>query len=330
MKTNLIIVEGLPGSGKSTTAAMIAEELQKKGKQVVCVDEGVQEHPADYTDYDFPDFETERKKILDKWRSFVAGADKDTIYVFNCIFLQNPMCETMMRFGMNEKSSKGYIAEIVEIIRPLNPIIIYIDKSDVKAAIDSVLGERGTDWLNAVIDYHVSQGYGKQNNLSGYEGYIKCLEERRIRELCILQELDIDYYTISQDMGAEELVELFSSIGWNHPSMEQMRLAIENSTKSFIVRHKGAAIATINWLGDYGMHWFMKEFIVHKEFQGQMIGTFLYRFSENFIKNTMQRGWKMCIDLRSSKGKENFYHKLGFQTMTENDTGSGMEKMLEL
>lgn len=231
MKTNLIIVEGLPGSGKGTTAAMI-EELQKKGKQVVCVDEGVQEQPADYADYDFPNFETQRKKILDKWRSFVEGADKDTIYVFNCIFLQNPMCETMMRFGMNEESSKGYIAEIAEAIRPLHPIIIYIDKSDVKAAINSVLDERGTDWLNAVIDYHVSQGYGQQNNLSSYAGYIKCLEERRIRELHILQGLNIDYYTISQDMSAEELAELFSSIGWNHPSLEQMRLAIGNSTKS--------------------------------------------------------------------------------------------------
>lgn len=329
MKTNLIIVEGLPGCGKSTTAAMIAEELQKKGKQVVCVDEGVQEHPADYAAYDFPDFETERKKILDKWRSFAEGADIDTIYVFNCIYLQNPMCETMMRFGMDEESSKGYIAEITKVIKPLNPIIIYIDESDVKAAIDSVLDERGTDWLNAVIDYHVSQGYGKKNNLTGYEGYIKCLEERRIRELRILQGLDIDCYTISQDMRAEELAELFSSIGWNAPSTQQMRLAIENSTKSFIVRYKGAAIATINWLGDYGMHWFMKEFIVHKEFQGQMIGTFLYRFSENFIKNTMQTDWKVCIELRASKGKENFYHKLGFQTMTEKDTGGKMEKMIE-
>ena len=34
MQTNLIIVEGIPGSGKSTTAAMIAEELQKNGKKV--------------------------------------------------------------------------------------------------------------------------------------------------------------------------------------------------------------------------------------------------------------------------------------------------------
>ena len=152
MKTNLIIVEGLPGSGKSTTAAMIADELNKKGKKVICVDEGVGEHPADYADYDFPDFETERTKILEKWRSFTEKSDKNTVYVFNCIFLQNPMCETMMRFGMDETASQNYISEISEIIKPLNPVIIYIDQPDVKKAIDHVIDERGNDWLNAVIE----------------------------------------------------------------------------------------------------------------------------------------------------------------------------------
>lgn len=327
MKTNLLIVEGLPGSGKSTTAEMIAAELNKKGKKAVCVDEG-QEHPADYIDYDFPDFETERQKILEKWRSFVAESDKNTIYVFNCIFLQNPMCETMMRFGMEAAASQHYISEIAEIIKPLNPIIIYIDQPDVKEAIDRVLAERGTDWLNAVIDYHVSQGYGKQNYLSGYEGYIQCLEERKTRELNILQALGIDYYTISQDMRVDEFAELFASAGWACPTREQMAAAINHSTKSFLVRHKGIAVATINWLGDYGMHWFMKEFIVSKEFQGQMIGTLLYRFSENFIKSTLREGWKACIDLRASKGKEPFYRSLGFQTMSEHETGSGMEKVI--
>lgn len=48
---------------------MIAQELEKKGIKTVCVDEGVPDHPADYADYDFPDFETEREKILEKWRS---------------------------------------------------------------------------------------------------------------------------------------------------------------------------------------------------------------------------------------------------------------------
>lgn len=215
MKTNLIIVEGLPGSGKSTTAAMIADKLTKKGKKVICLDEGAQEHPADYADYDFPDFETERIKILERWRSFTEKADKNTIYVFNCIFLQNPMCETMMRFGLDAKISLNYISEIAEIIKPLNPVIIYIDRPDVRATIDRVIDERGKDWLNAVIDYHVSQGYGKQNSLSGYDGYIQCLEERKIRELRILRTLAIDYYTISQDMRMMDLEELFASAGWN-------------------------------------------------------------------------------------------------------------------
>ena len=77
MKTNLIIVEGLPGSGKSTAAAMIAEKLKQQGRRVICVDEDAAEHPADFSDYDFPDFETERTMILEKWRSFVNTADRE-------------------------------------------------------------------------------------------------------------------------------------------------------------------------------------------------------------------------------------------------------------
>lgn len=198
MKTNLIIVEGLPGSGKSTTAAMIAEELRAHGERVVCVDEGEPNHPADYAEYDFPDFETERRNILEKWREFAGSANPNTVYVFNCVLLQNPMCETMMRFGMAESESRTYISEIVEIIRPLSPVVIYIDLPDVKGTVDGVLEERGECWLNAVIDYHTSQGYGKRNHLTGYEGYIKCLEERKARELNILQALDLDYHVISR------------------------------------------------------------------------------------------------------------------------------------
>lgn len=326
--TGLIIVEGLPGSGKSTTAGMIAEELGRKGKRVLCFDEG-SEHPADYKDYDFPDFDTEREKILEKWRDFADNRDRDAIYVFNCVFLQNPMCETMMRFGMDYADSQKYISEIAEIIRPLEPLVIYIDRPDTRAAVDSVLDERGEDWLNAVIGYHVTQGYGKQNGLSGYDGYIECLEERKKRELDILRSLDIEYYTVSEDLTTAEFEDLYASAGWSCPPSEYIDTAIRNSTKSFVVRHKGKTAAMINWLGDYGMHWFMKDFIVRREYQGRMLGTLLCRYSENFIKSTLKVHQKVCIDLRSFKGKEGFYQKLGYNKMSEEETGAGMEKMLE-
>ncbi|MBN8192121.1 hypothetical protein JI667_08175 [Bacillus sp. NTK074B] len=48
MNTNLIIVEGIPGSGKSTTANFMKEHLEKEGIKVKLYQEGDSSHPADY------------------------------------------------------------------------------------------------------------------------------------------------------------------------------------------------------------------------------------------------------------------------------------------
>lgn len=197
--TKLIIVEGLPGTGKSTTASIIADKLKKEGNRVVCVDEESPNHPADYDSYEFPDFETERRCILAKWREFVSNAANDTLYVFNCVFLQNPMCETMMKFDFDIEASRTYIKEIEEIIKPMNPVVIYISRKDVQATVERVLDERGSDWLNAVICYHTDQGYGKAQGLAGYDGYIACLMERKKREMDILESLALEKYIICTD-----------------------------------------------------------------------------------------------------------------------------------
>lgn len=48
MNTKLILVEGLPGSGKSTTARLIHEILNENGKNAELYMEGNLDHPADY------------------------------------------------------------------------------------------------------------------------------------------------------------------------------------------------------------------------------------------------------------------------------------------
>ena len=62
--------------------------------------------------YDFLPWETEMPVMLQKWRNFCETADENTVYVFNCVLLQNPMCETMMRFGFTKEESQAYISEI--------------------------------------------------------------------------------------------------------------------------------------------------------------------------------------------------------------------------
>ena len=224
MNHRLYIIEGLPCSGKSTTSRYVAELLKKQGN-ICYVDEGTGDHPADYEFhalapagmlseeshivslkdysgeifdrllqykiYDFLPWETEKPVMLEKWRQFVREAQEDTIYVFNCVLLQNPMCETMMRFGFSEEESRQYIGQIAEIIRPMNPVVIYLNNDDIADSVRKAAAER-PGWLNGVIDYHVHGAYGESISAEGFEGYIQCLTERQERELRILSTLPVE------------------------------------------------------------------------------------------------------------------------------------------
>ena len=238
----LIIVEGLPCSGKSTVSKHIADVLGME-----FTDEGSGDHPADYgfhaflsenelaefqpdeqelilaaakkrcggyivpicsfsgdlfdrllthKIYDFLPWEAEKPLMLDKWRSFAESAASSAGHVFNCVFLQNPMCETMMRFGFDSSVSEGYIREIYDIIRPLKPFVVYLKTDNIAAEVKRAVPERGEEWLNGVIDYHCGGEYGKSLGLSGFEGYVSALEERQRRELAILGHLGIDSIVI--------------------------------------------------------------------------------------------------------------------------------------
>lgn len=167
-----------------------------------------------YKIYDFLPWETEKPIMLDRWQKFCDSADNDTIYVFNCVLLQNPMCETMMRFGFSEKRSLDYISEIAEIIRPLNPAVIYLKNDDISENVKKAAGERG-GWLESVIDYHVNGAYGKSIGAQGFDGYISCLEERQKRELRILSQLSAESLVVENahrnwDAAYEKIKEYLS------------------------------------------------------------------------------------------------------------------------
>lgn len=221
--SRLYIVEGLPCSGKSSMARFIADTLESSGSQVCHIDEGTGQHPADYEFHayiggqvvplsQFPPeeqsaylpfkiydsgspagrlpWEMEAPLMLDKWRQFVREADANTTWVFNCVLLQNPMCETMMRFNMKESESAAHIRAIAEIIAPLEPTVVYLHNDDIGQRVLQTAAER-PGWLDAVIDYHVTGGYGRSIGAAGFEGYIACLAERQRREERILRTLPL-------------------------------------------------------------------------------------------------------------------------------------------
>lgn len=148
-----------------------------------------------YKLYDSLPWEAEEPVMLDRWRGFVEGAGEHIVYVFNCVLLQNPMCETMMRFGFPIERSLEYISKIAGIVAPMSPAVVYLNDSDIEGSVRGAAKER-PGWLEGVIKYHEEGAYGSGIGARGFEGYIACLEERRRRELEILPELGLRHIVL--------------------------------------------------------------------------------------------------------------------------------------
>lgn len=256
MTRQLILIEGLPGSGKSTIAKMVSEILIEHGKKVRLVQEGNLDHPADYdgvafysaeefsslvdaheackhilergaTTYqdgflipyrkmkeefgvDFPDhvvqeifsndiyelpFEQNVKLITEKWRNFtesVISADGDSITIFECCFIQNPLTMGLVKYNQSKEENVQYVLELERIVQLLNPLLIYIHQQDVAHTFDKAIQERSKEWSNGFIQYYTNQGWGLAEGYHGVEGTVKVLQARKELETEIYQLLKID------------------------------------------------------------------------------------------------------------------------------------------
>ena len=173
-----------------------------------------------YKIYDSLPWEREMPLMLEKWQSFVKNTEDHTAYVFNCVLLQNPMCETMMRFNFPPERSLEYISQIVKLTAPLEPAVVYLRNDEIGKTVEAVSAER-PGWLEAVINYHVSGAYGRSIGAKGFKGYVSCVEERQRRELDILEKLPVRRLVIGNAhkdwAGAYQRIDEF--LGLAHPGV---------------------------------------------------------------------------------------------------------------
>ena len=186
--TKLILIDGLPGSGKTTTAAVLAAALAQRGRAVSCFLETQPDHPlnvggslhpagqttgtqlfASYTAESYTD------ESLRRWRAFVAGAElADAVQIAESYPYQNSV-RILLQMDAEVDRIRAYAAAVEQTMLPLRPVLVYLERRDSAGALRAIAEQRGADWAAYVTELVTDSPYARRRALQGTDAVLAFL-----------------------------------------------------------------------------------------------------------------------------------------------------------
>ncbi|MBR5684297.1 MAG: GNAT family N-acetyltransferase [Ruminococcus sp.] len=114
------------------------------------------------------------------------------------------------------------------------------------------------------------------------------------------------------ELSAEEFIELWETVWGQGPSLEQTRLAMENTLFRVSVSDGERIVAMARVIGDKGLDYYIKDVIVRPEYQGRGIGRMLIEELLKYIDDNGVSGTDIFVELCAVPDKIPFYEKFGF------------------
>jgi len=189
--TRFIFVEGIMGSGKSTTAEFLTEHIQQHGIAARFLLEGPTleepEHPLRVaTEFPHPnaiwlDLTVEEfiERSLQKWHTFVHTARQSaSVTVCDGLLFHGNMTDVLL-MNAEPQVLYQYVMQVIEYLHSLNPVIIYFYHSDIARAIRASCDERGSAWEAYQVNWKVASPYGMQRSLQGFDGLVQLYQNYR-------------------------------------------------------------------------------------------------------------------------------------------------------
>ena len=123
-------------------------------------------------------------------------------------------------------------------------------------------------------------------------------------------------------------LELYTSVGWEPPCVEQVEKALENTIATFTVNDEEKAVGMVRLIGDGSMSFYIKDLAVVPSYQFKGVGSLLIDALEKYIRDNIPSEWAVSLELISTKEAVAFYKKKGFEERPCDWDGPGMFKMI--
>lgn len=174
MEHRLILVEGLPGSGKSSTAQFICDQLQRNGHKARWYYEEEEPHPLAVGGLrDADAFQDYSRAVRRRWRGFARRTAKATeIPIIEARFLQDAIFP-LLSADVSPALIVAHLKAVVKICMPLNPALVYLHQPDYGKTMRRICDQRGERIEKLYVSRNESSVYGKRLGLTGFEGLVQ-------------------------------------------------------------------------------------------------------------------------------------------------------------
>ena len=131
--------------------------------------------------------------------------------------------------------------------------------------------------------------------------------------------------TIKENIkNVEEFNYLYDAVGWGHYDNQISKKALDNTIYSVSVYENNTIIGYGRIIGDGICFLYIQDIMVVPEYQSKKIGTTIMNKLLEKIETIKKENPSIRVYLGATKGKEEFYKKLGFITRKEYGLGEGM------
>lgn len=146
-----------------------------------------------------------KQKHYDRWERFgIEAAKQETHFIFECALLQNHINELLLFHNQTDQEITLHILHLIELVKNLNPILIYLNPTNIAATTEAASKERSSpsgipEWQNRVCDWLEHSPYGELHSLTGLCGLLSYLKTRKHLEEKIMHALPIPCYILYND-----------------------------------------------------------------------------------------------------------------------------------
>jgi thymidylate kinase len=177
IQSKLILIDGITGSGKSTTAQFLFDQMQRNGIEVSWYHEDEKDHPIKF-DEELEVFETQAQleRFLDMmprlWRDFTQQTmESESVQILESSFFQDSV-RLLFQSNVDKQRIIDFLRAVERAIAPLDPVLIYFHQRETEAAIKRIWKRRGPEWKQWFIDLDMQTPYVKRSGLTGEDGVI--------------------------------------------------------------------------------------------------------------------------------------------------------------